>query len=64
MTLYIRIAFWYTTLSGNIIHFNSVKSSIDGVSRGLSRIDLAARFGNLTAEFVSSELALPHIEQQ
>ena len=44
MILYMSIAFWYLTLSGNIIHFNSVKSSTDGVFNGLSKIDLAARF--------------------
>ena len=44
MILYISIAFWYITLLGNSIHFNSAKSSGDGVSNGLSKMDLAARF--------------------
>ena len=42
--LYMSIAFWYITLSGRVIHFNFAKSSYDGVSIGLSRIDLAVRF--------------------
>ena len=58
------IAFWYITLSGKVIHFNSAKSSSDGVSIGLSRIDLAARFWNLIMEVISSVLALPQTEQQ
>ena len=44
MILYISIAIWYITLLGNAIHFNSAKSSADGVSNGLSNMDLTARF--------------------
>ena len=44
MVLNIIMAFWNCTLSGNVIQFSSAKRSTDGVSKSLSKINLAALF--------------------
>ena len=62
--LYIMMAFWYLILSGNFIHLSSANISFEGESKSLSSMHLAALFWNLTIEYSSSELALPHIVQQ
>ena len=45
--LYIKIAFWYVTLSGNVCHLSSLNSSEDGVYKSQSKITRAPSFGML-----------------
>ena len=42
--LYIKIAFWYVTLSGNVCQLSSLNSSKNGVYKSQSKITRAALF--------------------
>ena len=42
--LYIKIAFWYVTLSGNVCQLSSLNSSEDGVFKSQSKITRTALF--------------------
>ena len=64
IVLNIIMAFWNFTLSGNVIQFSSAKRSIDGVSKSLSKINLAALFLNLITELIESDVLFPQIVQQ
>ena len=46
--LYIKIAFWYVTLSGNVCQLSSLNSSEDGVYKSQSKITRAALYWNFT----------------
>ena len=58
--LYIKIAFWYVTLSENVCQL----SSEDGVYKSQSKITRAALFWNFTRLSSNIELQLPQIIQQ
>ena len=45
--LYIKTAFWYVTLSGNVCQLSSLNSSEDGVYKSQSKITRAALFWKL-----------------
>ena len=64
MILYIKTAFWQLTPSGKVIHFSFENILWEGVSIGLSKMDLAARFWNLTTEFFNSTLVFPQMVQK
>ena len=44
--LYIKIAFWYVTLSGNVCQLSALNSSKDGVQKPKSKITRVALFSN------------------
>ena len=62
--LYIKIAFWYVTLSGNVCQLSSLNSSEDGVYKSQSKVTRAALFWNFTSLSSNVELQLPQIIQQ
>ena len=51
ISLYIKIAFWYVTLSGNVCQSSSLNSSEDGVYKSQSKITRAHSFGILQVYF-------------
>ena len=62
--LYIKIAFWYVALSGNVCQLSSLNSSGDGVYKSQSKITRAALFWKFTSSSSNVEQQLPQIIQQ
>jgi len=64
IVLYIKIAFWYVTLSGNVGQLSSLNSSEDGVWKSQSMITRDALFWNFTSLTSNIELQLHQKIQQ
>ena len=62
--LYIKIAFLYVNLSGNLCQLSSLNSSEDGVQKSQSKITRAALILIFTSLSSNVEIQLPQIMQQ
>ena len=62
--LYIKIAFLYVNLSGNLCQLSSLNSSEDGVQKSQSKITRAILFWNFTSLSSNVELQLPQIQRK
>ena len=61
--LYIKLVYWYVTLSVNVCQLSSLNSSEDGVYKSQSKITRVAHFWNFTSLSSNVELQLPQIIQ-